>query len=257
MQDLETPATINTLRALVFQVLWLLTGSMASVAYKRTTAGLTTALRMGYHVSSPGLSDDDQFRRRQVLSVLYISHVNLASALGMPVMRDIDVIQLLPLRQADLHDEGKACVAGNPHTPEAEAILATKLHAILVKVNLCRHPANKTLPRNGDTYEVSYSEMEDFEGDLERWYECLPLIDTVPMGGRALLAQLTLRYVYAVIQMGLYRPFLHHLTTDATDARFDERGYAYGSGCIRAAMQAVWWVNVSFSMVIPCHVSIS
>lgn len=249
--DLETSWGLDSLRAVVCQTLWLRTGCMISVAYERASAGLTAALRMGYHVASPALPDETQFRRRQVISALHMSHGFLASALGMPFYRDVDTSQLLPLRQNDLVDQGASCIAASPHTPESETLLASELFAILFKVNLARHPANKSSPPDGETHKVSYAEMEACERDLQRWYGCLPQIDTVPPGGRALLAQLTLRYVYAVTQMGLYRPFLHFFTIHATDSKFDERGYAYASNCIQAAMQAVWYVFDLSSITLP------
>lgn len=238
--DLDTCVSLDSLRAVIFQVIYLLTRSFLSVAYKRARAGLAAALRMGLHMPNHALPYELQFRRRQVVAVLAMIHGYTASALGLPGLQDLHEEQMVPVRQDDLYNSGRAFVDKRPYEPESETILATKLFDVLSRVNLARGERNTRLSKDGKAFEVLRSDMDGFETDLERWQSLLPPIDTAPASGRPLLAQLMLRYYYAVALMGLYRPFLHHLTTDASDLDFNESGYAYGSACIRAAMQAVW-----------------
>lgn len=80
--------------------------------------------------------------------------------------------------------------------------------------------------------------MANKPAELEEWHDCLPPIDSIPSGGRDMLAQLGLRYNSAVVQISLYRPFLHHVASDPGSR--DVQGFALGSSCIRASMQAVW-----------------
>jgi hypothetical protein len=246
--DLENATSLDSLRAVIFQALYLLSCCMASSAYTRTCAGLTTALRMGLHVSPLNRrrtiedTDESLFRRRQVFSVLYVTHVYLASTLGLPILlRDADSQQLLPLREVDMHDQGTSFARDNPHLPESETILAAKIFTIMARVNLCRHPSSKSILREGRfTYDVACSEVTTFESDLHAWYSLLPPIESIPHGGRDMLAQLLLRYAYAVTSISLYRPFLHHVTTTVDDPEFSVHGYAFASSCIRAAMEAIW-----------------
>ena len=69
------------------------------------------------------------------------------------------------------------------------------------------------------------------------------LLPEVPSNLRAIKAQLTIRMWYALCQICLYRPFVHHLSRDTRDPSFDNLGYQWGSSCVKAAMQAVWVIE--------------
>lgn len=249
MLDLDEPPTLDFVRTVIYQTFFLLSASMVSNAYARTSTGVAAALRMGLHISSSslgreqGFADELLFRRRQVFAVLFAMHGYLASILGVPMLlRDTDPEQIIPVREADLSDKGRSFVKNNPHSPEAETIIATKVFAILAKLTVNRHSLDQGLDQNGrrQSYDVAHKDMVAFESALEEWSECLPPISNGPCDPRALLAQLTIRYAHAVTRIALYRPFLHYLSVERDDPRFSVHGYTYGSSCIFAAMQAVW-----------------
>ncbi|KAH7308595.1 hypothetical protein B0I35DRAFT_442267 [Stachybotrys elegans] len=240
---------LDMLRAIIYQVLFLAASCMLSKAYTRLSIGVATALRIGLHVSSPSLGPglqlpaEHMFRRRQVFSLLFSIDTYLASMLGLPkLFQQVDTNQVLPLRDQDLHDRGMSFVRQNPHTPEAETLVACRILGILGEIHTRRNPSSKAmmLDSNSGTYELTRQEVASLDAQLADWYKSLPPVDEIPPVKRALHAQLAIRHTYAITQMSLHRPFLHHLTRKADDRRFCMDGYAYGSHCITAAMQSVW-----------------
>ncbi|RFN52410.1 zn2/cys6 DNA-binding protein [Fusarium flagelliforme] len=218
-------------------------------AHTRLSIGVATALRIGLHVPNPppgpGLetSPERVFRRRQVFSLLYAIDTYLASTLGMPkLIRQVDTCQILPLRDEDMHDRGISFVRKGPYTPEAETLVACQILVILAEIHARRDPFSKSLMLNSDsgTYELMSHEVSSLDKQLNMWYNSLPPVDDIPPVKRALHAQLVIRLTYAITQMSLHRPFLHHLTRRADDCNFRMDGYAQGSQCITAVMQSVW-----------------
>ncbi|KAF4951615.1 hypothetical protein FGADI_7392 [Fusarium gaditjirri] len=240
---------LDILRAIIYQVLFLAASCMLSKAYTRLSIGVATALRIGLHVSGPSLGTGLQlpaehiFRRRQVFSVLYAIDTYLASTLGVPkLFHHVDTDQILPLRDDNLHDHGISFVRNSPHTPEAETLVICQIMVIMAEIHARRDPFGKSMAVNSNsrTYKLTSQEIASLDAQLTEWYQRLPPVDEIPPVKRALHAQLAIRHTYAITQMALHRPFLHHLTRKAEDRGFCMEGYAYGSKCIAAAMQTVW-----------------
>ncbi|KAF4334882.1 alcohol oxidase [Fusarium beomiforme] len=249
MLQLDDPCSLNMLRAIVYQVLFLAANCMLSKAYTRLSIGAATAIRLGLHVPSPSLGPgrhlpvEHMFRRRQVFSALYGIDTYIASTLGMPkLFHQVEADQLLPLRDEDLHDHGISFVRRCPHTPEAESFVGYRIVAIMAEIHTRRHPFSKGTVINSDskTYGMTIQEVTSLDEELTDWYNSLPPVDQIPPLKRALHAQLVIRHTYAASQMSLHRPFLHHLIRKADDPSFCINGYACGSRCITAAMQTVW-----------------
>ncbi|RKL41549.1 hypothetical protein BFJ72_g5441 [Fusarium proliferatum] len=249
MLQLDDLCSLDILRAIIYQVLFLAANCMLSKAYTRLSIGVATALRIGLHVSGPSLDAGIQlpaermFRRRQVFSVLYALDTYLASTLGVPkLFHQVDTDQILPLRDENLHDHGISFVRQNPHTPEAETLVICRILVIMAEIHKRRDPFGKSIALNGTgrTYKLTSQDVASLDAQLTEWYNGLPPVDEIPPVRRALHAQLAIRHTYAITQMALHRPFLHHLTRKADDQSFCMEGYAYGSQCITAAMQTVW-----------------
>lgn len=248
MFDITDCHDLDAIRTIILQAQFLLSASMLSKAYAHICTGVAAALRMGLHVSSSslghghGFSKEDLFRRRQVFSVLNMMDTYLSSILGMPkILHSADTDQTIPLREEDVADQGRSFVSENPHTPISETILCTTVYGILAKVIGSRYPIRKMSPSaEKQTYNASTDEVLALEQELEEWHNNLPGTEPMPQDKRALQAQLLLRLSYAVCQMALYRPFLHHLVRDKRSPDFSLRGFACASACVRAAMQAVW-----------------
>ncbi|KAF5248261.1 hypothetical protein FANTH_6054 [Fusarium anthophilum] len=240
---------LDILRAIIYQVLFLASSCMLSKAYTRLSMAVATALRIGLHVSGPSLGPglqlpaEHMFRRRQVFSLLYAIDTYIASTLGVPkLFNQVDPDQILPLRDENLKDHGISFARKNPHTPEAEALVGCQILVILGEIHMRRNPFGKGMARNSNnrTYKLTSQDVASLNAQLTEWYNSLPPVDQVPPVKRALHAQLAIRHTYAVTQMALHRPFLHHLTRKAGDHGFCMEGYAYGSQCITAAMQIIW-----------------
>jgi hypothetical protein len=249
MLQLDDLCSLDMLRAIIYQVLFLAASCMLSKAYTRLSIGVATALRMGLHVSSPSLGPglqfpaEHMFRRRQVFSLLYAIDTYLASTLGVPkLFRQVDTDQILPLRDADIHDHGISFARRNPHTPEAETLVGCRILLILAEIHTRRGPSSKGMMFNSTsrTYELTSHEVALLDKQLTEWYNSLPPVGEIPPVKRALHAQLVIRHTYAITQMSLHRLFLHHLIRKAGDQSFCMEGYVYGSHCITAAMQSVW-----------------
>lgn len=244
---------LDSIRAVICQVRFLSSMSMISKAYSHICVGIAAALRMGLHTFSPALrstfSTDELFERRKVFATLNMMAMYLSSSLGMPnILKDADVEQSLGLRDEDLVDEGAGYVSRNPTSPLAETVICQKINNILSKVLESRNQISKSTADAPD--EANHQQQhheEDLgvvamrEAEMQEWHDNLPALpDGAPPDPRALQAQLTLRLWHSLAQIVLYRPFLHHLARDASDPRFNLRGYECASACIRAAMQAVW-----------------
>ncbi|EWG51591.1 hypothetical protein FVEG_10516 [Fusarium verticillioides 7600] len=249
MLQLDDLCSLDILRAIIYQVLFLASSCMLSKAYTRLSIGVATALRIGLHVSGPSLGPGMQltaehlFRRRQVFAVLYAIDTYLASTLGVPkLFHQVDTDQIFPLRQENLHDHGISFARQNPHTPEAETLVNCRILIILAEIHTRRCPFGKamTLNSNSRTYRLTSQDVASLDAQLTKWYNSLPPVDEIPSVKRALHAQLAIRHTYAITQMALHRPFLHHLTRKADDNSFSMEGYAYASQCITAAMQSIW-----------------
>ncbi|CAG7562586.1 unnamed protein product [Fusarium equiseti] len=249
MLQLADLCSLDMVRAIIYQVLFLAANYMLSRAHTRLSIGVATALRIGLHVPNPppgpGLetSPERVFRRRQVFSLLYAIDTYLASTLGMPkLIHQVDTCQILPLRDQDMHDRGISFVCKGPYAPEAETLVACQILVILAEIHARRNPSSKSLMLNSDsgTYELMSHEVASLDKQLSMWYNSLPPVDEIPPIKRALHAQLVIRLTYAITQMSLHRPFLHHLTRRADESNFRMDGYAQGSHCITAAMQTVW-----------------
>jgi hypothetical protein len=249
MLQLDDLCSLDILRAIIYQVLFLASSCMLSKAYTRLSIGVATALRIGLHVSGPSLGPglqipaEHMFRRRQVFSVLYGIDTYLASTLGVPkLFHQVDTDQILPLRDENLVDQGISFVRRNPHTPEAETLVGSRILVIMAEIHSRRDPFSKgmALNSNSGTYKLTSQDIASLDAQLTDWYNSLPPVDEIPPVRRALHAQLVIRHTYAITQMALHRPFLHHLTRKADDHSFCMEGYAYGSQCITAAMQTVW-----------------
>ncbi|KAF5699258.1 C6 transcription factor (Mut3) [Fusarium mundagurra] len=199
MLQLDDLCSLDILRAIIYQVLFLASSCMLSKAYTRLSIGVATALR-------------------------------------------IDTDQILPLRDENLADHGISFVRQNPHTPEAETLVICSILLIMAEIHTHRNPLGKgmALNSNSRTYTLTSQDVASLDAQLTEWYNSLPTVGEIPPVKRALHAQLAIRHTYAITQMALHRPFLHHLTRKANDHSFCMEGYAYGSQCITAAMQTVW-----------------
>ncbi|KAF4478564.1 C6 transcription factor [Fusarium agapanthi] len=220
---------LDILRAITYQVLFLASSCMLSKAYTRLSIGVATALHMYLHVSGPSLGPglqlpaEHMFQRRQVFSLLYAIDTYIASTLGVPkLFNPVDSHRILPLRDENLKDHDISLARQNPHTPEAETLVGCQILVTLGEIHTRQNPFVKgmALNSNSRTYKLTSQDVASLKAQLTEWYNSLLPVDQVPPVERALHAQLAIRHTYAVTQLALHRPFLHHLKRKAGDHGF-------------------------------------
>lgn len=242
-------SSLDSIRAIIYQTRYLLSGCMMSKAYSHICTGVVAALRMGLHVSGSLLdasfSPDEMLQRRRVFSTLNMMDTYMSSLLGLPKMLNrADPKQRLGLRREDLVDNGRNFVQQNPTTSAAETLLGQKLMIVLARINKSRYAsANDDVEMPRRFHQEDIETVMEREAELVEWHNELPDMFEGTTDIRVLQAQLNLRLWYSVVQIILYRPFLHHLSRDRSDPAFNIRGFEYGSACVRAAMQAVWLIE--------------
>ncbi|KAK9364638.1 hypothetical protein V1509DRAFT_613298 [Lipomyces kononenkoae] len=240
---------LDSLRALICQGRYLLSMSMVSRAHSCISSGVSAAIRMGLHTSGSQhftlFSRDEMFQRRRVFAVLNMMNTYLSSLLGLPkILKGADTGSTLGLYNEDLPDKGRNFVLRDPTEPSADAVLCQKLNNILEKISEARSSTTKVLTHNIEgTYQEPSHIVTLYEAELREWHNDLPTIPEDTLDIVALQSQLILRLWHAMVQIILYRPFLHHLARDVQDPKFSICGYEYGSACVQAAMQAVWLIE--------------
>lgn len=240
---------LDSIRAMICQTRYLASAEMLTKAYARISAAMAQGLRMGLHVASsnPSLketfSDEELFQRRRVFASLNMYETFVSSTVGIPrTTRTADATQMVGLY---LTEDGRSFVDHRPDSPIAETATLEKLCIIAGEIMEDRHPLN---PGQSETTDEPWEAASDMvptrEAELERWHSNLPtLLPDIPSNQRAIKAQLQIRMWYALVQLVLYRPFVHHLGRDRRDPKFNAQGYEWGSAAVKAAMQGVWVIE--------------
>lgn len=231
---------------------------MASKAYGAISIAVAAALRMGLHVYSPAMRERfsayELTQRRNVFSNLNFTQCYLSSMLGMPMLlQNADPEQLIPVPEDDLPDRGRSLVLRQPTTPVAATILLCRLGTILGEVVQSHFQAQRVTTRCRPSAASSSSEIEGWERELSEWNEGLPAISPEAMDRSVLRAQLMLRFVDAAVRVAIYRPFIQHVVRTAQDSEFSQKGFEYGSACLKASMQAIWLADTMDSYGILSH----
>lgn len=223
---------------------------MISTAYSQICIGVAIALRLGLHSSSPAIraafSKEELFERRKVFATLNMMEIYLSSLLGLPfILKDGDLDQTLGLPDHDLENEGRLYVVQNVNSPLAQTVMCQRINRIMAKVcNARTHLKDTRSEMSEEFYEENADQVADREADLEDWCKSLPALSKEHSDLTNLQADLTLRVWHALVQIVLYRPFLHHLAVGHEERQFSMVGFENASKCVRAAMQGILTVDV-------------
>lgn len=244
---------LDSLRAIICQARYLLSKSKMSSAYSKVCTGVGIAFNLGLHVSGASMearfSAEEQYQRRRVFATLNMMDTYLSSLLGLPKnVKTSNPELILGLRDEDIADLGKRSVERNPYTAASETLLCQKLNDIIAKMHAARSALKDHPVLNSEQhYEEDLDWVSQRADDLDQWNAAIQGSAEEPPDLRALHAQLTLRLWHSLAQVVLYRPFLHHLSRKPRSREFNMRGYECGSGCVRAAMQAIYIVEALYS----------
>lgn len=248
--DITDCRDLSSLQAILFMILFLQSSANLSTCYSYIGIALRSALRMGLHRNiTYSFNPIDREVRRRIFWIIRKMDTYVAALLGFPKMlSDKDVDQELPLEVDDEYiteteilpmPPGKLSVftASNAHT---------RLMAILAKVIREIYPtkaAQQCVPGNAKpTYVISHAKIKEIEVDLQDWLDKLPM--GLRPGGDApediVRVQQLLRMAYAHVQMMLYRPFLHYVSSKHIEGKpVDERSYACAAACVSVSRNIV------------------
>ncbi len=250
MMDITDCRDMSSLQTILFMILFLQSSANLSTCYSYIGIALRSALRMGLHRNlTYNFNPIERETRRRVFWIIRKMDTYVAALLGFPKMlSDQDVDQELPIEVDDEYitetailpmPAGKLSVytASNAHT---------RLMAVLAKVIREIYPTKavqQSIPGNArPTYVISHAKIKEIEVDLQDWLDKLPM--GLRPGGDAsesiVRVQQLLRMAYAHVQMMLYRPFLHYVSSKHTEGKpVDERSYACAAACVSVSRNIV------------------
>ncbi|KAL4897172.1 fungal-specific transcription factor domain-containing protein [Aspergillus ambiguus] len=239
---------LTSLQAICFMVLFLQSSAKLSTCYSYVGIALRSALRLGLHRSavSANFNPLEQELRKRVFWVVRKMDVYVSTLLGLPQMLsddDIDQEYPLPIDGEFITAEGI-----RPPPKDYTALMAganahTRLSNIILKVVKYIYPVKNAQHRSksDQRYVVSHSKIREIERDLQAWMEELPAAlrpgtEVSPQLER--LRQL-LRISYAHVQVVMYRPFLHYVSSGSQARGVDRRSYACAAACVSVSRNIV------------------
>lgn len=253
LQDITECRDLVSLQALLFMILFLQATSNLSACYSFLGIANRAALRMGLHRHLPHakLTPIEYESRRRVFYVTRMLDIYVSALLGFPLMlRDEDIDQPLPTEVDDEYITKDQILTPPPGS--SSFFEAFNAHATLM--NIMKKVVEYVYPPKGleesvtkdkrgpPTYMISYSKIKEIEGDLQEWFEKLPIRWRPSSEGEIEVVRVRtlLRFAYAHVQMLLYRPFLHYVSPKLNAGKeVDERYYACAAAGISVSRNIV------------------
>ncbi|KAI9738136.1 MAG: hypothetical protein M1818_005565 [Claussenomyces sp. TS43310] len=250
MMDVTECRDLTSLQAILCMILFLQSTSSLGTCYSYLGIALRSALRLGLHRNiSTNFNLIERESRRRVFWIIRKMDTYVSAMLGFPrLLSDEDIDQELPIEVDDVFitqdtilsmPEGKISLyaASNAHT---------RLMDILAKVIKYVYPTKgvEQCARDGPnpSYLISHAKIREVERDLQEWLDRLPM--ALRPGDRVdeemVRSQQLLRMAYAHVQMMLYRPFLHYVSSKSNAGKnIDERSYACAAACVSVSRNVV------------------
>ncbi|KAE8146353.1 fungal-specific transcription factor domain-containing protein [Aspergillus avenaceus] len=238
---------LTSLQAICFMVLFLQSSAKLSTCYSYVGIALRSALRLGLHRSvSANFNPLEQELRKRVFWVVRKMDVYVSTLLGLPQMlSDDDIDQEYPI-SIDGEFINSECILPTPpdYTPlMAGANAHTRLSNIMLKVVKYIYPVKNAQHRSesDQRYVVSHSKIREIERDLQAWMEQLPaaLRPGTEVSPQLERIRQLLRISYAHVQVVMYRPFLHYVSSGSQARGVDRRSYACAAACVSVSRNIV------------------
>lgn len=258
LQDITECRDLTSLQALLFIILFLQASSNLSACYSFVGIALRSALRMGLHrhLQHEQMDTVENETRRRVFYVIRQMDIYVSTLLGFPLMLNSDdVDQPYP---SEIDDEYVTPTAYLQPPPGASSFYVafnahTRLMEILAKITKHVYPMKGTAQSvksqksaasgaSAVSYSVSYSRIKEIEGELHDWFEKLPDKWRPSPDGPIEVVRVRhlLRFVYAHVQLVLYRPFLHYVSPRLSQGtKIDELSYACAAAAISVSRNIV------------------
>ncbi|KAE8386636.1 putative C6 transcription factor [Aspergillus alliaceus] len=238
---------LTSLQAICFMVLFLQSSAKLSTCYSYVGIALRSALRLGLHRSvSANFNPLEQELRKRVFWVVRKMDVYVSTLLGLPQMlSDDDIDQEYP---ASIDGEFITSAGILPTPPDYTPLMAganahTRLSNIMLKVVKYIYPVKDAQHRSesDQRYVVSHSKIREIERDLQAWMEELPaaLRPGTEVSPQLERVRQLLRISYAHVQVVMYRPFLHYVSSGSQARGVDRRSYACAAACVSVSRNIV------------------
>ncbi|THC96105.1 hypothetical protein EYZ11_004427 [Aspergillus tanneri] len=238
--DITDCRDLTSLQAICFMVLFLQSSAKLSTCYSYVGIALRSALRLGLHrrAVTANFNPLESELRRRIFWVVRKMDVYVSTLLGLPQMlSDDDIDQEYPA-SVDGEYIGRDGILPTPadYTPlMAGANAHTRLSNIILKVVKYIYPVKNAQHRSesDQRYVVSHSKIREIERDLQAWMEELP---AALRPGTEVSPQLER---YAHVQVVMYRPFLHYVSSGSQARGVDRRSYACAAACVSVSRNIV------------------
>ena len=259
LQDITECRDLTSLQALLFIILFLQATSNLSACYAFVGIALRSALRMGLHrhLQHEAMSTIEDETRRRVFYVIRQMDIYVSTLLGFPLMLNIDdVDQPYPTELDDDFITPTMLIQPPPGSPSSFYVAFnahTRLMEILAKITKYVYPmkgsgqsvksAKSSKSKSSvASYSISYTRIKEIEADLHTWFEKLPETWRPSSDGDIEMVRVRhlLRFVYAHVQLVLYRPFLHYVSPRLSQGtKIDELSYACAAAAISVSRNIV------------------
>ncbi|GIK01625.1 hypothetical protein Aspvir_005663 [Aspergillus viridinutans] len=245
--DITDCRDLTSLQAVCFMVLFLQSSAKLSTCYSYVGIALRSALRLGLHRSvAADFNPIERELRKRIFWVVRKMDVYVSTLLGFPQMlSNDDIDQEYPL-DVDGQFITKDGILPMPsdYTPlMAGANAHTRLSNIILKVVKYIYPVKNALHRSKSDmrYMVSHSKIREIERDLQTWMEELPaaLRPGTEVSPQLERIRQLLRISYAHVQVVMYRPFLHYVSSGSQARGVDRRSYACAAACVSVSRNIV------------------
>ncbi|PYI33009.1 C6 transcription factor [Aspergillus indologenus CBS 114.80] len=238
---------LTSLQAICFMILFLQSSAKLSTCYSYIGIAQRSALRLGLHRNvTIHFTPLEQEMRKRIFWTIRRMDVYVSTLLGLPLMlNDDDIDQVYPESvDSEFITKNGILPVPSDHTPlMAGAIAHTRLTNITLKVVQYIYPVKKAQhPVASDQrYVVSHSKIREIERDLQAWMEELPaaLRPGTEVSPQLERIRQLLRISYAHVQVILYRPFLHYVSSGSQARGVDRRSYACAAACVSVSRNIV------------------
>ncbi|KAG2412116.1 hypothetical protein HFD88_009672 [Aspergillus terreus] len=239
---------LTSLQAICFMVLFLQSSAKLSTCYSYVGIALRSALRLGLHRSAVTANFNPLERelRKRVFWVVRKMDTYVSTLLGLPQMLsddDIDQEYPLPVDGEYITPEGILPTPEDYTALMAGANAHTRLSGIILKVVKYIYPVKNAQHRSksDQRYVVSHSKIREIERDLQAWMEELPaaLRPGTEVSPQLERVRQLLRISYAHVQVVMYRPFMHYVSSGSQAKGVDRRSYACAAACISVSRNIV------------------
>lgn len=261
MLDITDCRDLLSLQTVIFMILFLQGSAKLATCYSYIGIALRGCCRLGMHRKvTTHFHYIEQEERKRCFWLVRKLDTYVGTMLGLPhMLATEDVDQELPL---EVHDE---CIKEDEILPvrsnDFPLMKATNAHTkllfIMKKVLQYVYPLNPPSQQTGQAVTISHSRIRELERDLQAWMDQLPMelrpspdaksdlsryVTSSCISRHILIflrVQQLLRMSYAFVQMMMYRPFLHYVSSACQTGTTDKRSFACAAACVSVARNIV------------------